>query len=78
MSVAKRTRSRARTRLSRLTSPPAEGPFATAEDPEGAAEYIAHMAAELANIAGVAGLGMLAYFLDMARVEAETHSRRRK
>jgi hypothetical protein len=42
------------------------------------AEYIARMSAELADLAGTARLGMLAYFLDMARLEAESHYLRRK
>ena len=42
--------------------------------PEAAAElarYISQMTAELAGMAGAARLEMLAYFLDMARNEAE-------
>lgn len=41
------------------------------------AEYIADMTAELAALAGAARLDMLTYFLNMARLEAEFHQRRR-
>jgi hypothetical protein len=37
------------------------------------AKYIAQMSAELAEMASSARLDMLAYFLDMARLEAEAH-----
>lgn len=39
--------------------------------------YIAEMTAELAGLAGRAGLPMLAYFLNLARVEAEIQARER-
>ena len=39
------------------------------------ARYIAEMTAELAGMAGAAKLEMLAYFLDMARNEAEMAAR---
>jgi hypothetical protein len=39
------------------------------------AAYIADMAAELATLAGRAQLPMLAYFLNLARVEAQIHAR---
>ena len=39
------------------------------------AAYIAEMTAELANLAGKARLPMLAYFLNLARVEAEIYAR---
>ncbi len=38
------------------------------------ARYIADMSAELAKLAGEAGLPMLNYFLHLARVEAEQQS----
>lgn len=41
-----------------------------------AADYIAQMAAELARIARSARLEPLAYFLEMARIEASTTLRR--
>ncbi len=41
-----------------------------------AADYIAQMAAELARIARTAKLDPLAYFLEMARIEAKTCLRR--
>jgi hypothetical protein len=39
------------------------------------ASYIAEMSAELAKLAGRGGMPMLAYFLNLARVEAETRAR---
>ncbi len=39
------------------------------------AEYIAAMTAELAAMAGAARLDMLTYFLNMARLEAESRMR---
>ncbi|MGP0061283.1 MAG: hypothetical protein ACLPID_18585 [Beijerinckiaceae bacterium] len=84
MNVAKRTRTRPNTRLSRAaeatkskatTVDPAP---ALAPDAAGVAEYVAQMAAELASIAGAAKLDMLTYFLNMARIEAESYYRRRK
>ena len=61
--------------------PPAQSPQADVSrahlarpSPEAAAEiarYIAQMTAEMAGMAGAARLEMLAYFLDMARNEAE-------
>jgi len=39
------------------------------------AAYIAEMAAGLAKLAGDAGLPMLAYFLNLARVEAQIYLR---
>jgi hypothetical protein len=39
------------------------------------AEYIASMTAELAAMAGKARLDMLTYFLNMARLEAESRMR---
>ena len=44
--------------------------------PADAADYIAQMAAELAQIARTAKLDALAYFLEMARIEANTCLRR--
>ncbi len=40
---------------------------------ESVAEYIANMSAELATLAGGAGLDTLAYLLNLARLEAESH-----
>jgi hypothetical protein len=48
-----------------------------AKDAASVAEYIASIAAELAGMAGAARLDMLTYFLNMARLEAEFHMRRR-
>jgi hypothetical protein len=39
-------------------------------DPEDVARYVSQMTAELASLARSAKLDALAYFLDMARVEA--------
>ena len=44
--------------------------------PADAADYIAQMAGELARIARTAKLDPLAYFLEMARIEATTCLRR--
>jgi hypothetical protein len=41
-----------------------------------AAQYIAQMSAELASIARASSLDLLAYFLDMARVEATSSIRK--
>jgi hypothetical protein len=38
------------------------------------AAYIADMSAELATLAGRAHLPMLAYFLNLARIEAQIHA----
>jgi hypothetical protein len=84
MDPAKRTRVGPNARVSRaLEAAPSK---ATAVDPAlasaphaaGVAEYIALMAAELAGMAGAAKLDMLTYFLNMARIEAESHYRRRE
>ena len=48
------------------------------KDAAAAAEYIAFMTAELAKMSGLAKLDMLTYFLNMARLEAEFHMRRRR
>jgi hypothetical protein len=45
------------------------------EDAASLAAYIAEMAAELAGLAGNARLPMLAYFLNLARVEAQIYAR---
>jgi hypothetical protein len=46
-----------------------------AEDAASLAAYIADMTAELADLAGKARLPMLAYFLNLARVEAQIYAR---
>ncbi|MGP8231084.1 MAG: hypothetical protein ACLQL2_00240 [Methylovirgula sp.] len=43
------------------------------ETVESTAEYIANMSAELATLAGGAELDTLAYLLNLARLEAESH-----
>jgi len=58
--------------LSLLDMPP------SGKDAAAAAEYIAFMTAELAKMSGLAKLDMLTYFLNMARLEAEFHMRRRR
>lgn len=45
------------------------------DDTASLAAYIADMSAELANLAGRGGMPMLAYFLNLSRVEAETRAR---
>jgi len=45
------------------------------EDAASLAAYIAEMTAELAGLAGNARLPMLAYFLNLARVEAQIYAR---
>jgi hypothetical protein len=42
------------------------------EDAAALASYIADMAAELSHLAAGSNMQMVAYFLDLARVEAET------
>lgn len=72
----------------RPAEPPAPGDGAKPEqsppysrqpgkDAASVAEYIASITAELAGMAGAAKLDMLTYFLNMARLEAEFHTRRR-
>lgn len=65
--------------LSRDVGP--RSPLVTARAPdaqgcEEAARYIAQMSGELAAMARSSKLELLAYFLDMARIEATTRSRR--
>ncbi len=45
------------------------------EDAAALASYIADMASELSRLAGRSEMPMVAYFLDLARVEAELQSR---
>jgi hypothetical protein len=45
------------------------------DDAASLAAYIAEMTGELAGLAGKAGLPMLAYFLNLARVEAQIYAR---
>jgi hypothetical protein len=62
-----------------LGTSPARLPEAEPPDPELAlesAQYIAQMSAELAFIARSSNLDLLAYFLDMARVEATSSVRK--
>ncbi|PPD43049.1 MAG: hypothetical protein CTY15_11145 [Methylocystis sp.] len=47
----------------------------SSEDAAALASYIADMAAELSHLAGGAQMPMLAYFLNLARVEAELNAR---
>lgn len=56
--------------LGRATRPRLE------RDSADAARYIADLSAELARIAADAHLDLLAHFLSMARLEAETAARR--
>ena len=50
---------------------------ASRRDREDLAAYIVEMTGELARLAGEAGLPMLAYFLNLARVEAQITVRER-
>ncbi len=51
---------------------------ASHRDREELAAYIVEMTGELARLAGEAGLPMLAYFLNLARVEAQITVRERQ
>jgi hypothetical protein len=57
----------------RLPEPPAPADEALALE---SAQYIAQMSAELASIARASNLDLLAYFLEMARVEATSSVRK--
>ncbi|MGA8171563.1 MAG: hypothetical protein WB816_12145 [Methylocystis sp.] len=52
-----------------------EKPSSANEEAATLAAYIAEMTAEMAELAGKAGLPMLAYFLNLARVEAQIYAR---
>ncbi len=58
-----------------LTRRDPEQQSSPAEDAASLAAYIAEMTAELAGLAGNARLPMLAYFLNLARVEAQIYAR---
>lgn len=84
MSVAKPPRSRPKTaralrRMIRKTTEAQIAPTSSGDagtdgaDKASVAEYIADMAAELAWLAGSSKLDTLAYLLNMARLEAESH-----
>jgi hypothetical protein len=51
------------------------GPSGLPVDRATAADYVAELSAELANLARQHGLAALAYILDMARLEAENATR---
>ena len=51
---------------------------ASGRDREELAAYIVELTGELARLAGEAGLPMLAYFLNLARVEAQITVRERQ
>ncbi|WP_227965034.1 hypothetical protein [Methylocystis sp. WRRC1] len=55
-------------------APPSVAPQSN-EDTAALAGYIADMTAELAKLAGGSQMPMLAYFLNLARVEAEIRAR---
>lgn len=46
--------------------------------PEDIATYLAHMTAEMAAMSRAAGYDLLAYFLDMARIEAKIQADQKK
>ncbi len=88
MAATKSSQSRSRVRTVRAADSPTQIERAKAErsspcgrqpteDAACVAEYIASITAELAGMAGGARLDMLTYFLNMARLEAEFHMRRR-
>lgn len=88
MTATKSSQSHSRARNVRAAEPP-ESERAKAErsapngrrpgkDTANVAEYIASITAELATMADGARLDMLTYFLNMARLEAEFHMRRRE
>lgn len=56
-------------------APNADSDRRSAEDAAALASYIADMASELSRLAGGAHMPMVSYFLNLARVEAETHAR---
>jgi hypothetical protein len=70
-----------RATMSPPTTAPAEDADSTKEsgrvedDVAGIASYISDMAGELAHLAGRAELPMVAYFLNLARAEAEMRAR---
>jgi len=64
--MARSTASSSATRQTEMTA---------AQNAASMAGYIADMAAELSQLAGEAELPMVAYFLNLARVEAEIRSR---
>lgn len=55
---------------------PATADLPQAPDPVATAEYVAAMTGELATLSRNAGLDLLAYFLDIARLEALEQARR--
>jgi hypothetical protein len=57
---------------------PASGEAAAAPDPTATADYVAAITTELATLSRRSGLDLLAYFLDIARLEALEHARRRR
>jgi hypothetical protein len=67
----------ARSISSSSAAPQGEPPISrrAAQDAAAMAGYIADMASELASLASQSDLQMVAYFLNLARVEAEIRSR---
>lgn len=69
--------------MGRSNTPPPKGPDADAPGPDdlsrdhaaAIASYIGDMAAELSQLAGSADLPMVAYFLNLARAEAQASAR---
>ncbi len=59
-----------------MVRPSAHKPLQEPDDPAALAEYIAAMTGELARFAGAARLDTLTYFLNMARMEAESRRAR--
>jgi hypothetical protein len=54
-----------------LATPPDREPETSRQDQADLAAYIVEMTGELARLAGEARMPMLAYFLNLARVEAQ-------
>lgn len=55
---------------------PESHPQEDARSPQDVAAYVAHMTGEMATMARGSGFDLLAYFLDMARIEAKIQAGR--
>ncbi len=72
VNLARSAAARGKAPLQERVSPPADE---TDAETASLAAYIAEMSAELAQLAGRGNLPMLAYFLNLARVEAQIYAR---
>lgn len=78
MNLGKRPRgSKNRVSRSDEAASPAQTPIDPQPDAANVADYIAQMTGELARMVGAAKLDVVTYFLNMARIEAESHRRRK-